>query len=157
MNCKSGNSGKFEKIEKFGQFRATLPQILALVSGIALGAALPVAHAVAHHSFQASYSMDELIEIKGTLVQLNFRNPHSSVMVMAPDADGKMQRWGVEWGGASLLQRQGLTRDSFKPGDEVVITGQPGRDAGDFRMRMETIIRPSDGFGWGTEEGQTFD
>lgn len=132
----------------------TLSRALVLLM---LGAALPVASVSGHHSFQASYNMDDLIEIKGTLVQLNFRNPHSSVMVMAPDADGAMQRWGVEWGGASLLQRQGLTRDSFKPGDEVVITGQPGREPGDHRMRMETIVRTSDGFGWGTEEGQSFD
>jgi hypothetical protein len=113
--------------------------------------------AFAHHSFQATYNMDDLIEIKGTLMQLNFRNPHSSVMVMAPDADGVMQRWGVEWGGATLLMRQGLTRDSFRAGDEVVIKGQPGRNASDNRMRMESIVRTSDGFGWGDEEGQSFD
>ena len=113
--------------------------------------------AAAHHSFQASYNMDKVIEIKGKLMQLNFRNPHSSVMVMAPDEDGNMQRWGVEWGGASLLMRQGLTRDSFRPGDEVVITGQPSRDASDHRMRMQSIVRPSDGFGWGFDPDQTFE
>lgn len=126
-------------------------------SGAALLAASLAVPAAAHHSFQASYDMEALIEIQGTLVQLNFRNPHSSVMVMAPDENGVIQRWGIEWGGASLLQRQGLTRDSFKPGDEVVITGQPGRNPGDHRMRMETIVRTSDGFGWGLEEGETFD
>ena len=123
---------------------------LLLVSG------LPAATVSAHHSFQASYDTHITQEIKGKLVQLNFRNPHSSVMVMAPDADGVMQRWGVEWGGASALTRQGLTRDSFKPGDEVVITGQPGREASDHRLRMLTIIRSSDGFGWGTN-GESFD
>jgi len=111
----------------------------------------------AHHSFQATYDMDSMIEIRGKLVQMNFRNPHSSVMVMAPDEDGNMQRWGVEWGGATLLMRQGLTRTSFKPGDEVVIMGQPSRDKTDYRMRMESIMRPSDGFGWGFDEDQTFD
>ena len=126
-------------------------------AGAVLLASTLILPAAAHHSFQASYDMDGLIEIRGTLVQLNFRNPHSSVMVMAPDESGVMQRWGIEWGGASLLQRQGLTRDSFKPGDEVVITGQPGRNPGDHRMRMETIVRVSDGFGWGLEEGETFD
>jgi len=131
--------------------------LLSRIGFTAVCLTLPVAAALAHHSFQASYDMDSLIEIKGTLMQLNFRNPHSSVMVMAPDADGNMQRWGVEWGGASLLQRQGLTRDSFKPGDQVVITGQPGRETSDHRMRMQSILRPSDGFGWGHEEGQSFD
>ena len=111
----------------------------------------------AHHSFQATYDMDSLIEIRGKLVQMNFRNPHSSVMVMAPDEDGNMQRWGIEWGGASLLMRQGLTRTSFRPGDEVIITGQPSREKTDYRMRMESILRTSDNFGWGFDEDQTFD
>ena len=127
-------------------------KFFALVSALLLSSI-----STAHHSFQATYDMDSMIEIRGKLVQMNFRNPHSSVMVMAPDADGNMQRWGIEWGGASLLQRQGLTRTSFKPGDEVIITGQPSRESTDYRMRMESIIRPSDGFGWGFEEGQTFD
>ena len=113
--------------------------------------------ALAHHSFQATYDMDTIIEIEGKLVQLNFRNPHSSVMVLAPDPEGTMRRWGIEWGGASLLQRQGLTRESFKVGDEVVIRGQPSRTASDYRMRMESIVRSEDGFGWGMEEGQSFD
>ena len=127
-------------------------KLLALCTGLLLGQA-----ALAHHSFQATYDMDTEIEIRGQLVQMNFRNPHSSVMVMAPDENGEIQRWGVEWGGASLLQRQGLTRTSFKPGDEVIITGQPSRDRSDYRLRMESILRPSDGFGWGFSEDETFD
>lgn len=113
--------------------------------------------AMAHHSFQATYNMDTINEIKGTLVQINFRNPHSSVMIMAPDETGEVRRWGIEWGGATLLQRQGLTRESFRVGDEVIIRGQPSRTPTDYRMRMESIERTSDGFGWGMEEGQTFE
>ena len=126
------------------------------ITGACIGLLLTQA-VFGHHSFQATYDMDTMIEIRGKLIQMNFRNPHSSVMIMAPDEDGNMQRWGVEWGGASLLQRQGLTRTSFKPGDEVIITGQPSRDRSDFRMRMESILRPSDGFGWGFNDEETFD
>lgn len=122
----------------------TLIRIFSLCAGLSL-----VPAALAHHSFQATYDMDNTIEIRGKLIQMNFRNPHSSVMILAPDENGVEQRWGIEWGGASLLQRQGLTRTSFKPGDEVVITGQPSREKTDYRMRMESILRPSDGFGWG--------
>lgn len=127
-------------------------RITGLITGLLLTQA-----AFSHHSFQATYDMDSMIEIRGKLIQMNFRNPHSSVMVMAPDENGDMQRWGVEWGGASLLMRQGLTRTSFKPGDEVVITGQPAREKTDYRMRMESIVRPSDGFGWGFDKEETFD
>ncbi len=70
---------------------------------------------------------------------------------------GVMQRWGVEWGGAGQLGGQGVTRESFKSGDHVVITGNPGRNPDDHRVRMVSILRPSDGFGWGGRPGQTFD
>lgn len=129
---------------------------LTRISGLCAGLLLAQS-ALAHHSFQATYNMDDMIEIRGKLIQMNFRNPHASVMVMAPDENGVMQRWGVEWGGASLLMRQGLTRTSFKPGDEVIITGQPSRERTDFRMRMESILRPSDGFGWGFDDEEFFD
>ncbi|MGA0933997.1 MAG: DUF6152 family protein [Pseudohongiellaceae bacterium] len=127
-------------------------RITGLITGLLMTQA-----AFGHHSFQATYDMDSMIEIRGKLIQMNFRNPHSSVMVMAPDENGVTQRWGVEWGGASLLMRQGLTRTSFKPGDDVIITGQPAREKTDYRMRMESIVRPSDGFGWGFDSEETFD
>ena len=37
------------------------------------------------------------------------------------------------------------------------MTGNPGRNPDDHRIRMVTIRRNSDGFGWGERPGQTFD
>lgn len=105
----------------------------------------------AHHSFTATYDERETIQIEGTLVQFMFRNPHAWVHVMAPDENGEMHRWGVEWGGAGQLSGQGVTRDSLRPGDRVIITGNPGRNPADHRVRMRSLLRPSDGFGWGFE------
>lgn len=112
--------------------------------------------ASAHHSFTATYDENATVKIEGTLVQFSFRNPHAWVHVMAPDENGEMQRWGVEWGGAGQLAGQGVQRDSLKVGDHVIITGNPGRNAVDHRVRMRSLLRPSDGFGWGFE-GESFD
>jgi hypothetical protein len=109
----------------------------------------------AHHSFAATYDESKTAKIEGKLVQFLFRNPHSFVHVMAPDENGQEQRWAIEWGGAGQLAGQGVTRETLKPGDVVVITGNPGRNAADHRIRMVTLRRPSDGFGWGTQPGQT--
>jgi hypothetical protein len=111
----------------------------------------------AHHSFAATYEESKTTKIEGRLVQFLFRNPHSFVHVMAPDETGQEQRWAVEWGGAGQLAGQGVTRETLKPGDVVVITGNPGRNAADHRIRMVTLRRTSDGFGWGTQPGQTVD
>lgn len=118
---------------------------------LALGGA-----AVAHHSFTATYFEDQTIKITGTVKAFQFRNPHSFVHVEAPDEDGKMQRWAVEWGGSSQLANQGLASSTLRPGDVVEITGNPGRDPADHRVRMRYLLRPSDGFNWGNRPNEVF-
>jgi hypothetical protein len=110
----------------------------------------------AHHSFTATYEKSATVKIEGELVQFMFRNAHAWAHVMAPDENGEMQRWGVEWRGAGALAGQGVSRDSLKPGDHVVITGNPGRNPVDYRLRMRSLLRASDGFGWG-QSGETFE
>jgi len=111
----------------------------------------------AHHSFASTYDESKTVKIEGKLVQFLFRNPHSFVHIMAPDDAGQMQRWAVEWGGAGQLGGQGVSRDTLKPGDVVIITGTPGRNPADHRIRMVTLRRLSDGFGWGARPGETVD
>jgi len=118
---------------------------LALLLGGAFMAAVP---AFAHHSFAATYFEDKTITVEGKLVQFMFRNPHSFVHIEAPDDKGQMETWAVEWGGGGQLSREGVSRDTLKPGDHVIITGNPGRNPEDHRIRMRSIKRPSDGFGW---------
>ena len=117
-----------------------------LVFGFLGAAILSGAMVYAHHSFAATYIVDKEIKIEGDMVQFMFRNPHSFVHVQAPDAQGEVQRWAVEWAAAGQLT--GISRDTLKPGDHVIITGNPGRTAEDHRVRMRSILRPKDGFKW---------
>ena len=120
--------------------------LLALI--VMAGAILSSGRAYAHHSFAATYLEDKTQRVEGKVVQFLFRNPHSFVQVDAPDEKGVVQRWYVEWGASGQLGRQGVTRDTLKVGDRVVITGNPGR-AEEHRIRMVSITRPSDGWKWG--------
>ena len=113
--------------------------------------------AFAHHSFAATYREKDSVTIEGELVQLDFRNPHSFVHVDVKQKDGTTVRYAIEWGGVGQLGQQGITRETFKVGDHVIISGAPGRNAADHRVRMVTLKRPSDGFSWGQAEGQTVD
>jgi hypothetical protein len=122
---------------------------------IAMVALLGSATAFAHHSFSATYKENEVIEIRGQIVQFMFRNPHSYLHVMAPDENGEMQRWAIEWGGAGQLGEQGMTRSTLKAGDEVVIKGAPSRNPVEHKLRMNSLVRASDGFSWG-ERGESF-
>ncbi len=126
---------------------------------ILLVAAASVAggRAFAHHSFAATYLEDQSVTIEGELVQFLVRNPHSFVHVMVKEKDGSMVRYAVEWGGAGQLGGQGVTRETLKPGDVVVISGSPGRNPADHRIRMVSLRRPKDGFGWGQRAGEVVD
>jgi hypothetical protein len=113
--------------------------------------------AYAHHSIAGTYDQGKEIKLEGKLVQFLFRNPHAFVHIEAPDESGVMQRWAVEWGGANQLAGQGVKRDTLKVGDLVTITGNPGRNPADHRLKMNTLKRKSDGFGWGTRPGEVVD
>jgi hypothetical protein len=121
---------------------------LALLAGTA---------AYAHHSYGATYDTSREIKLEGKVVQFVFRNPHSFVHVQAPDPAGAEQRWAVEWAGTSQLSNSGVSRESLKVGDDVVIVGRPSRVPGEYRLLMVTLKRPVDGFTWGTKGGETVD
>jgi hypothetical protein len=148
MSTKSNYSKFFAGGNVKGRLIILLIAVAALTSGIQL---------YAHHSFAATYFEDKQQTIEGELVQFMFRNPHSFVHVEVKDEKGQVTRWAVEWGGGGQLGRQGVTRDTLKSGDHVIIVGNPGRNPEDHRLRMLRLKRSSDGYTWGTRPGETFD
>ena len=127
------------------------------LSFVAVIAALVTASASAHHSFGATYEVTKQIKLDGKIAQFVYRNPHSFVHVEAPDAEGKTQRWAVEWGGTAQLTTAGVTRESLKVGDKVTIVARPSRVPGEYRVLMVNLLRPSDGFTWGRGAGEVVD
>jgi len=128
-----------------------------LVAAVVTAALIVGTRAEGHHSFAATYFEGQTVTIEGELVQFLFRNPHSFVHVLVKERDGSEVRYAVEWGGAGQLGGQGLTRETLKPGDFVVITGSPGRNPAEHRVRMVSLRRPKDGFGWGQRTGDVVD
>ncbi len=110
-----------------------------------------------HHSFAATYFEDKQQTIEGDLVQFIFRNPHSFVHIDGKDDKGEKVQNAIEWGGGGLLGQQGVTRETLKPGDHLVIVGNPGRNPEDHRLRMVRLKRVSDGFTWGAKPGEKFE
>jgi hypothetical protein len=105
--------------------------------------------ALGHHSFPATYMVDQTVTIEGTVVQFMFRNPHSFVHVMTVDKKtGEKTTWAAEWGASGTLSTDKVMPNSLKPGDKVIIIGNPARDSAAHRLRMRSIERPSDGWKW---------
>jgi co-chaperonin GroES (HSP10) len=118
------------------------------LSALAVACALACLSApvLAHHSNAAQYRDAEETTIQGVVVQIAIRNPHSFLYVSAPNHSGEARLWAVECGTARQIGQH--HEPQLKPGDIVIVTGNPGRVPATGRMRMKHIVRPSDGRRW---------
>lgn len=115
---------------------------------------LSAAAGYAHHSYAATYDVGKEVKLEGKLITFQYKNPHSYVMIQAPDAKGVAQRWSVEWAGTSQLSNRGINQETLKVGDAITIVGRPSRVPGELKLLMVNLTRPSDGFSWGTRSGE---
>ena len=121
---------------------------MLMVCGLVLLAG--VGQASAHHSFSATYDAAQKIEIEGVVKEFVWRNPHSFLRVDVTDKTGATKTWALEWGSTGQLAQAKMTRTTLKPGDKLIITGQPSRDESDDapRLLLQTVKRESDGWSW---------
>ena len=110
--------------------------------------------AYAHHSFGATYDVSKETSLKGTIVQVSLRSPHSFFFVEVSAANAEPQRWSIEGASATQFAQQGVSRDAFKVGDAVEVIYNPARSASSLRGRLVKITRPSDGRTWGNRLGE---
>ena len=99
--------------------------------------------AYAHHSFAGTYVQDKTITIVGKIAEFNIRNPHSFISIEVVGKDGKVTRWGCEWGGVTQLSEGGVTRFTLKIGDKLVVDGAPSRDAAEAKILVSKVTRPA--------------
>jgi hypothetical protein len=83
--------------------------------------------AFAHHG-TAGYDMDKIITLKGTISSFNWSNPHVVIHIAVKNDKSESQDWIVELAAPSMLARGGWTKNSLKPGDEVVAETHPAKN-----------------------------
>jgi hypothetical protein len=106
------------------------------------------ARASAHHSFAAFYFEDQSVSIEGVVSEFHYVNPHAWVYIAARDVEGVLRTVGAEWSNPARLAKAQIKKDTVKPGDHVIITGSPSRDAQEYKVHLKRIVRPSDGWTW---------
>ena len=99
-----------------------MKRVLILILGIASVAA----QLFAHHGRGATYDGNKEVQVKGTVKQVLWRNPHIGILIDVKDASGKVTTWSIEHSNVSTLARLGYTRLSLQPGWEVTAVVNPG-------------------------------
>jgi hypothetical protein len=97
--------------------------VLALAAGV-LFLSVPL---VAHHGTNISYDHDKPVTLKGTVTEFVFSNPHAQIYFDVKDDKGTTVHWGGELNSPSNLRRDGWTKDTMKPGDQLTLTVFPSK------------------------------
>jgi hypothetical protein len=111
-----------------------------------VGAALGLASFAAqgHHSIAAVYDSSRQQRIEGVVAEFLFVNPHPFVVVTVAAGEAE-ESWRLEMDNRFELQGIGMTGDTLKPGDRVVVTGSLGRSE-PRTLYVRRLDRPADGF-----------
>ena len=80
--------------------------------------------ALAHHGDAGRYE-DDVMTVSGTVVTLQFMNPHSRLILDVADESGATVRWHAEFGNPNRMNAEfGWSRETVRPGDQVTLVGR---------------------------------
>lgn len=102
--------------------KQTLAGLIVAAGALFLG----VSPALAHHSF-AMFNMNKTMELKGTVVEYRWENPHTHIIVRVASGP-EAGVWDIEGASINIMERQGWTRITYKPGDTIDAFAHPMKD-----------------------------
>ena len=105
--------------------RTTVVLVSVGVALLVVGAVVPV---WAHHAFAAEFDAQSPVELNGTVVRMEWVNPHTWIHIDVAQPDGSQERWMIEGGPPTSLLRRGFTKASLLAGTEVFVEGFRAKD-----------------------------
>ena len=115
-----------------------------LITLLGIAALSPVLSApvLAHHS-NANYDQTKTVTLKGTVAAWDWGNPHVVVAFDVKDSNGHVVRWTTELASVESELSDGLTKDTFKPGDAIIATVHAAKDGAPHSVAVE--VQKGDG------------
>src|SRR3954470_291575 len=97
--------------------------------------------ASAHHG-RAGYDTAENGKVvKGVVTEYRWLNPHVFILWNAKDDKGATVTWTGEFSSPSSMLSEGMSKASFKPGDEIAVTVIPAKGGTPYGLVLK-IVRP---------------
>jgi hypothetical protein len=95
----------------------------------------------AHHSFTAQFDGTKPVTLTGTVIKMDWINPHAWIYMEVKGPDGKVATWMVETGSPNILLRRGFTKKSLEAGSEIVVRGYMAKD-GENKINGGSVTFP---------------
>ncbi len=105
------------------------------VAGIVLAASAAL---FAHHA-EVVYDNSRTIELKGTVTEFRWTNPHAAIHFNVKNAAGVEEEWIAEMGPLGGLVRGGWNKTTIKAGDQIEMESYPHKD-GLHRIRFVRLV-----------------
>ena len=114
-----------------------------LAVGFIVFAGLAAAPLQAHHSPSAIFDMSKRVAITGTLMRVDWINPHIMLAIEAKGNGGKVDQWTFQSNPPSWYKSVGLARADFAKaiGHEITVEAVKARD-GSLYGYMQKIKLP---------------
>jgi hypothetical protein len=119
--------------------RTTHP--VAVLAAVAAAVAIGGARLAAHHSFAAEFDANKPVTLHGTIVKMEWINPHAWLHIDVKKPDGSVERWMIEGGTPNTLIRRGFRRDAVVEGMEITVEGFQAKN-GKLRANGRDLILP---------------
>ena len=125
---------------------------IVLSACLALALAATAVRIQAHHAFAAEFDAEKKVTLVGTVVVMEWVNPHAWLTIDVPDAAGKADRWQLEFGPPNALFRRGWRKSSLMPGMKVTASAFLAKDGRKVANAEKVTLPDGKVFGAGANE-----
>jgi uncharacterized protein DUF6152 len=125
-----------EKVVGGAEVKSKVLAFATVIAGfLALAGPLP-----AHHAARTVYE-SRSVTLKGIVTNYEWSNPHAIVSITVRTDNGNVEEWHAEILPPAEMTQAGWTKETIKPGDQVTLTGRPGKNSQHI-MWLEYLLTP---------------
>jgi len=119
---------------------------MLLKIAVLMAVAIPV---FAHHSFAAEFDQTRVLQMVGTVTEMEWVNPHAVIHLDVRNADGSVTHWLIEGNTPNSLLRAGFTKKSLKAGTPIAVQGYRSKSGDNIASASAILLRDGRKFGDG--------